>query len=119
LDLGQLLDQLVESAVVEVELTLEGAERDAPVAFQERPGFLDGFQEAHRTRTHPVWSSPPEERASNPTSSGAPPLGLLAVDEPDPGPAGRVISGPAAEFEAIHRFVPTGSTQRTGIPYGG
>ncbi len=50
LDLGQLLDQLVEGVVVEVELALEGAERDAPVAFQERPGFLDGFQEAHRPR---------------------------------------------------------------------
>jgi hypothetical protein len=51
LDLGQLLDQFAEGVVIDVELALEGAERDAPVAFQERPGFLDGFQEAHRLRS--------------------------------------------------------------------
>ena len=50
LDLDHLLDQLTQGIVVEVELALEGAERDAPVAFQERPGLLDGFQEAHRPR---------------------------------------------------------------------
>jgi hypothetical protein len=33
LDLDHLLDQLTQGVVVEVELALEGAERDAPVAF--------------------------------------------------------------------------------------
>jgi len=50
LDLDQLLDQLNQGVVVELKLALEGAERDAPVTFQERPCLLDGFQEAHRPR---------------------------------------------------------------------
>jgi hypothetical protein len=50
LDLHQLLDQLVEGVVAEVELALESAEGDAPVAFEKRSSLLDGLQKAHRCR---------------------------------------------------------------------
>jgi hypothetical protein len=49
LDLDQLLDQLVEGGVVEVELSLERAEGDAPVAFEKGSSLLDGLQKAHRS----------------------------------------------------------------------
>ncbi len=45
--LDELLDERLDLCLVEAELEPQGAERDAPVAFQERPGLLDCFQKAH------------------------------------------------------------------------
>jgi len=50
LNFDQLLDQLVESAVVEVELALESPTGDAPVAFQKCSSPLDGLQKTHRSQ---------------------------------------------------------------------
>ncbi len=47
MDLDQLLDERLDLDLVDAKLETQGAERDAPVAFQERPGLLDCLQKAH------------------------------------------------------------------------
>ena len=44
---ADLLDQVFKRVAVELELTLLGAEGDAPVALQEGPRNLYGLDEAH------------------------------------------------------------------------
>ena len=104
LNVYQLVNQLSEGFIVELELALEGAERDAPVALQEGPRAFNGLEEAHSSLVRPAPVCPREasrlaalsaERSGvvpfvlclpQRASGGTAALGLHAIGKPDPCP---------------------------------